>query len=108
MTATLCLRPVVGEPLGRFKYPLPEARTVLAVAARHVIVEFGLDPDDGATPAVWFEEAAERARPVHVRLELVPLGGRVPVGGRRLATISVPSGDLDVYGTYLGPVSEEN
>jgi hypothetical protein len=57
---------------------------------------------------VWFDEATQRARPVHVRLELVAPGDRVPLGGRRVGTLTGPGGDLDVYGTYLGPVSEEN
>ncbi len=108
MTTTLCLRPVVGEPLKTFKYVLPETRTTLAVAARHLIIAVGVDPDDGRTPAVWFDEASERARPVHVRLELVAPGGRVPVGGRQLGTVAGRGGEVDVFGTYLGPVSDEN
>lgn len=102
---TLCLRPVFGEPLASSKYVLREPRTVLAVAARHLIVDISLDPDDGTTPTVWLDEAIERARPVHVRLELVAAGDRVPITGRRLGRVS---NGLDLYGTYLGPVSEEN
>lgn len=105
---TLCLRPAAGEPIETVKHALREPRTMLAVAARHLVVRIGLDPDDGTTPAVWFDEATQRARPVHVRVELVAPGSRVPVGGRSLGTVVAPNGPLDVYGTYLGPVSEEN
>jgi hypothetical protein len=102
--ATLCLRPAPGEPVETVKYVLREPLTTLAVAARHLIAAIDIDPDDGRTPTVWFDEATHRARPVHVRLELVAHGDRAPVGARQLGTV----GDLDVYGTYLGPVSEEN
>jgi hypothetical protein len=108
MTVTLCLRPVAGEPCETVKYLLPGPRTVVAVAARHLVVQVGLDPDNGVTPAVWIDSAVERARPVDVRLELVAAGDRVPVGGRLLGSVAGPAGELAVYGTYLGPVSDEN
>jgi hypothetical protein len=108
MTTTLCLRPVAGEPCETVKYLLREPRTVVAVAARHVVVQVGLDPDDGATAAVWIDSAVERARPVDVRLELTTSGDRPPVGGRLLGSVAGSSGELAVYGTYLGPVSDEN
>lgn len=108
MTVTLCLRPQAGEPRTTVKCLLTERRTALVVAARHLVMEVGLDPDDGATPAVWIEAATERARPVDVRFELVRPGERAPVGARLLGSVSDSSGEVAVYGTYLGPVSEEN
>jgi hypothetical protein len=107
MTLTLCLRPTAGEPRATVKFVLTQRRTAVAVAARHLVVEVGLD-DDGTTPAVWIEMATERARPVDVRFELVPRGERVPVGARLVGSVSGPAGEVDVYGSYLGPVSEEN
>jgi hypothetical protein len=104
MPLTLCLPPSAGEPREVVKCVLNEQRTVLAVPARHLIDRIGIDPEDGSSVAVWIDGASERARPVHVRFELVSVDTPAPFSGQLLGRV----GDHDVYGAYLGPVSEEN
>jgi hypothetical protein len=107
MAVTLCLAPSPGEPREIVRYSLKERQTVIAVPARHVVERVG-NPDDGDVPAVWLDVATERARPVHVRFELRTPGTGGPARGRLLGRVRWQGGDADVYGMYLGPVSEEN
>jgi hypothetical protein len=107
MAVTLCLAPLPGEPREVVRHPLEERQTVIAVPARHLVERVG-NPDDGDVPAVWLDVATERARPVHVRFELRTAGASGPARGRLLGRVRWQGSAADVYGTYLGPVSEEN
>jgi hypothetical protein len=107
MGVTLCLAPLAGEPREVVRYQLAERQTVVVAPARHLVDRVG-DPDEGGTPSVWLDVATERARPVHVRFDVVVPGTEGPARGRLLGRVRWQGDDADVYGTYLGPVSEEN
>jgi hypothetical protein len=107
MAVTLCLPPSAGEARKIVSYALAERQTVIAVPARHLVDRVG-NPDEDAVPAVWLDIATERARPVHVRFDVVDPGATGPARSRLLGRVRWQGGAADVYGTYLGPVSEEN
>jgi hypothetical protein len=108
MAVTLCLPPSSGEPREIVKYLLSERKTVIAVPARHLVDRVAADADAGGIPAVWLDIATERARPVHVRFELLALGSDAPARSHLLGRVQWQGEEYDVYGAYLGPVSEEN
>ena len=108
MAMTLCLAPSAGEPREIVRYLLAERQTVIAVPARHLVDRVGNTDDDDDFPAVWLDVTTERARPVHVRIDLLVPGTSGPARGRLLGRVRWQGSDADVYGTYLGPVSDEN
>jgi len=107
MAVTLCLAPSADEPREIVSYLLAEHQTVVAVPARHLVDRVG-NLDEGSAPAVWLDVATSRARPVHVRFDLLVPGASGPARGRFLGRVRWQGDDADVYGTYLGPVSAEN
>ena len=107
MNVTLCIQPMANEPRELIRYALTEPYTVLEVPARHVVDRIEHDSETGGL-ALWLDAAAGRARPVHVRVDIVPEGQEVPPRSRHLGS-AVLSGDrVDLYGSYLGVVSAEN
>lgn len=98
---------MANEPRQLIRYELTEPYTVLEVPARHLVDRIEHDAGNGDL-ALWLDAAAERARPVHVRVDFVPEGEGIPPRSHHLGSV-VLSGDwVDVYGSYLGVVSDEN
>ena len=107
MNVSLCIQPTANEPRQLIRYELTEPYTVLEVPARHLVNRIEHDPATGKL-ALWLETAAERARPVHVRIDIVPKGEEVPSRSHHLGTVVLAGDKVDVYGSYLGIVSGEN
>jgi hypothetical protein len=108
MPVTLCLNLTPGEPREAVKHLLASRETVVAVPSRHVVDRVEPDAEDEAVLAIWIDGAIERARPVDVRFEVRPSGDRPGPRSRRVGRLVWLGTDVEVYGTYLGPVSDEN
>jgi hypothetical protein len=101
------MTPLPGEPLRREKYDLVGLEMVLEIAARHSVELVETDAETGR-PAVWIDEATNRARPVHVRLTLTAPDAGPPSRSHWLATVDHDGVPMNLYGSYLGVVSDEN
>jgi hypothetical protein len=104
---SLCIQPAANEPRQLSRYELTDPYTVLEVPARHLVNRIEHDPATGEL-ALWLDEATERARPVHVRIDIVHEGEEVPPRSHHLGTFVLASDKVDVFGGYLGVVSDEN
>ena len=107
MNVSLCIQPAAGEPRDLIRYELTTPYTVLEVPARHLVDRIEHDRASGGL-ALWLDAAAERARPVHVRVDIVPEGGEAPPRSHHLGSVVLSGDQVDVYGSYLGVVSAEN
>ena len=107
MNVSLCIQPAANEPRQLIRYELTEPYTVLEVPARHLVDRIEHDSATGNL-ALWLDAAAERARPVHVRVDIVPEGREVPPRSHHLGTVALAGDRVDLYGSYLGVVSAEN
>jgi hypothetical protein len=105
MPVTLCLMLSVGEPRESVKYPLTEREIVVALPARHTIDRVEPDAD---LLCVWIDVPTEPARPVDVRFQVLAPGCDPPSRSRFLGRGVWRGEQADVYGTYLGVVSDEN
>jgi hypothetical protein len=108
MPVTLCLPPRPGESLEQLTFLLSQRETVCAVPARHLVRCIEADPRDRSALMVVVDAAVGTARPVDVRFELRALGDRPGVRSRSVGRAVWHGEDVEVYGTYLGPVSDEN
>jgi hypothetical protein len=107
MNVSLCMPPASGEPRELVRFDLAGPFTVLEVPARHLVDRVEHDPQTGAL-ALWLEVASERARPVHVRVDFVEEGGRTPPLSHHLASVESAGRRIELFGSYLGVVSNEN
>jgi hypothetical protein len=108
MPVTLCLPPRSGESLERLTFVLSEHETVCAVPARHVVRGVEADPQDPSALVVLVDAALGAARPVDVRFEVREVGDRPGVRSRSVGRAVWQNDEVEVYGTYLGVVSDEN
>jgi hypothetical protein len=107
VSISLCMQPLAGEPRELVRYQLPEPATVLEVPARHQVDRIEYDADRGDL-ALWLDVATERARPVHVEIAVVSAGDAGPARSRHLGSVDRSGDRVDLYGSYLGVVSDEN
>jgi hypothetical protein len=109
MPVSLCLPPTPGEPTDTVKLELADPELVVSLPVRHLIERVEPAPGAPGCIAIWLRVALERARPVHVRFQLIDDGAAAPSArSRRLGTVHRDGADRVVYGTYLGPASEES
>jgi DNA-binding PadR family transcriptional regulator len=107
MSVSLCLPPALGEPRTLVRYELPDHDNLLEVPARNVLERIETDENENVT-AIWLDVATERARPVHVRVALVPVGDTGSPRDRHLGEVFRDGTRWELRGTYLGVVSDEN
>ena len=108
MAVTLCVPPRAGELCAPVRFDLTERSTFLELTARHRITKVETDQEKG-TVVVWVDITdPEISRPVHVRFDLVEPGTWEGVRSVLLGEVEHDGGRVEVVGTYLGVVSEEN
>jgi hypothetical protein len=107
MALTFCLPPRAGELCLPLTFELPADHSTQQLTARHRVNGVELSPDGTVLIAIDITDPAT-ARPVDVRFDVVP-PGKAPSRRSRLVGALVRDGvKLEVYGTYLGPVADEN
>lgn len=108
MAVTLCVPPRNGELCAPVRITLTEQSTFMELTARHRIVGVESDPESDAVVLQVEITDPETARPVHVRFELVEPGSPLAARSVLVGTVDHGGQKVDVIGTYLGVVSEEN
>jgi hypothetical protein len=107
MALTCCLPPRPGELCLPLTFELPGDHSTQQLTARHRVTGVELSAEGTVLVAIDITDPAT-ARPVDVRFDVVP-PGETPSGRSRLIGTLVRDGvKLEVYGTYLGPVADEN
>jgi hypothetical protein len=107
MTITFCVPPRDGELCLPLLFELPGDHTTQQLTARHRVTGARLSQDGTVLVAIDITDPAS-ARPVDVRFDVVPQGTAVPGRSQFVGTVDRDGVKFDVYGTYLGPVADEN
>lgn len=109
MAVTLCIPPQAGELCTTIRFLLRQDSVVMELTARHRITDVEWDADaDAVAMHVEITDPAT-ARPIDVRIDVVDTDV-VDAGPRTrsIGTIKRDNRDLQVLGTYLGVVADEN
>ena len=109
MAVTLCIPPRSGELCAPVRFLLRADSLVMELTARHRITHVEWDADEQAIAMVVEITDPETARPVDVRIDVVPAEtpGR-DMRTRKIGTVVRDGCPYDVLGTYLGVVADEN
>jgi hypothetical protein len=106
---TLCVPPRQGELCAPIRFLLRHDTTVLELTARHRITGVTWDPQEQAIVLNIDITDPETARPVDVRFDVIVSGGDTGSTRSRLVGRIERDGQLvEVHGTYLGVVADEN
>jgi hypothetical protein len=108
MAITLCVPPRAGELCAPIRFLLGADSTVVELTSRHRITEIDWDASEHAVAVVVEITDPQTSRPVDVRFDVVTSGAETPSRGRHLGSLSREGNTVDVYGTYLGVVADEN
>ena len=108
MAVTLCVPPRAGELCAPIRFLLRDDSTVVELTSRHRITEIGWDAGEHAVAVVVEITDPQTSRPVDVRFDIVVAGVAAPSRSRHLGSLSRDGTTVDVYGTYLGVVADEN
>jgi hypothetical protein len=109
MAVTLCVPPRAGELCAPMRFLLRDDSTVVELTSRHRITEIGWDAGEHAVAVVVEITDPQTSRPVDVRFDVVVSGAAsAPPRSRHLGSLSRDGTTVDVYGTYLGVVADEN
>jgi hypothetical protein len=108
MAVTLCIPPRAGELCAPIRFLLREDSTVVELTSRHRITEIAWDAEEHAVTVVVEITDPQTSRPVDVRFDIVVAGVEAPPRARHLGSLSRNGTTVDVYGTYLGVVADEN
>lgn len=109
MPITLCVPPRAGELCAPIRFLLRHDTTVMELTARHRITAVDWDADEHAVAVTVEITDPETARPIDVRFDVVAPDALPPDGRTRKLGRIVRSGEpVDVFGTYLGVVADEN
>jgi hypothetical protein len=114
MAVTLCVPPRPGELCVPVRIDLAAEHTYLELTSRHRVTKVEADESTGTT-VVWVDITdPETSRPVHIRFSVLPAEAdleqipEITGRSRELGEIERDNGKFQVFGTYLGVVSEEN
>jgi len=107
MSITFCVPPRPGELCLPLLFRLPDDHSTQQLTARHRVTGVQTAADGTVLVAIEITDPAT-ARPVDVRFDVVPQGERVPGRALLVGTVDRAGAKFDVYGTYLGPVADEN
>jgi hypothetical protein len=104
---TFCLPPLPGELCLPLSFELPGDHSTQQLTARHRVHGVTLSADGKVLVAIDITDPAA-ARPVDVRFDVVPAGTEAAPRSRLVGSVVRDGTKLEVYGTYLGPVADEN
>jgi hypothetical protein len=109
MAITLCVPPRTGELCAPIRFLLRRDSTVLELTSRHRITTVDWDPTERAVAVVVEITDPATSRPVDVRFDIVGSGHEMDSArSQYLGSVSRGAEDVDVFGTYLGVVADEN
>lgn len=110
MAVTLCVPPRTGELCAPVRFLLRQDSVVMELTARHRITTVEWDEQENAVAMVVEITDPQTARPVDVRIDIVETGGGANADGcaTTIGQIVRDGRELDVVGTYLGVVADEN
>lgn len=109
MPITLCVPPRTGELCAPIRFLLRDDSTVMELTARHRITAVAWDAGENAVALTVEITDPETARPIDVRFDVIAPGVPHPGGRtRKLGRIMRGAEPVDVFGTYLGVVADEN
>lgn len=108
MAVTLCVPPRAGELCAPVRFLLRQDSVVMELTARHRITGVEWDERENAVAMVVEITDPQTARPVDVRIDVVPAGEAPSPRSRTIGRIIRSDRDFDVVGTYLGVVADEN
>jgi len=104
---TFCLPPRPGELCAPLLLELASDHTTQQLTARHRVTGLECTEDGRVRVAIEITDPAT-ARPVDVHFDVVPKGTTLGRHSLLIGTIHRGGTELDVLGTYLGPVADEN
>jgi len=108
MAITLCVPPRSGELCAPMRFPLNADSTVVELTSRHRITGIDWDATEHVVAVVVEITDPQTSRPIDVRFDVLAGGAAPPPRSRRLGSLSRDGEAIDVYGTYLGVVADEN
>ena len=109
MPISLCIPPRTGELCAPIRFPLHADSTVLELTSRHRVTEIDWDAAEHAIVVVVEITDPATSRPVNVRFDVLTAGAEaLPPRSRLLGRLCPEGRPVDVYGTYLGVVADEN
>ncbi|MDT5017788.1 MAG: hypothetical protein QOD39_3948 [Mycobacterium sp.] len=109
MAVTLCIPPRAGELCAPVRFLLRADSVVMELTARHRITGVEWDATEQALAMAVEITDPETARPVDVRIDVMPAGARCPdPRTQKIGAIVRDGRKYDVVGTYLGVVADEN
>ncbi|MGO4443401.1 hypothetical protein AB4Z42_08570 [Mycobacterium sp. 2YAF39] len=113
MAITLCVPPRPGELCAPIRYLLRKESVVIELTSRHRVTEVDWDSGERAVAVVVEITDPATSRPVDVRFDIVRAGdiagnSAVSARSRRIGSVDRDGDKVDVYGTYLGVVADEN
>ncbi len=109
MAVTLCVPPRAGELCAPVRFLLRRDSVVMELTARHRITGVEWDQAERAVAMTVEITDPQTARPVDVRIDVVPAGAEhTDARTRKIGTIARDGRHHDVVGTYLGVVADEN
>jgi hypothetical protein len=82
--------------------------TVVELTSRHRVTEIGWDEGEHAVAVVVEITDPQTSRPVDVRFDVLAEGAQAAPRSRHLGSLTRDGETVDVYGTYLGVVADEN
>ncbi|TDC58662.1 hypothetical protein E1281_00715 [Actinomadura sp. KC345] len=106
MGMSLCVPPRPGELCAPIRLRLPGEHSTQQLTSRHRVT--GIEADGGTVVVRVEITDPQTSRPIDVRFDVVPPGGRPAARSVLLGTADLPTGPAEVYGTYLGVVADEN
>jgi hypothetical protein len=107
MAITFCVPPRDGELCAPLVFELPGDHTTQQLTARHRVTGVQVSQDGKVLVAIDITDPAT-ARPIDVRFDVVPQGTAVAGRAQLVGSVDRNGTKFDVYGTYLGPVADEN
>jgi hypothetical protein len=105
---TLCVPPRAGELCAPIRFLLRQDSTVIELTSRHRVTEVDWDPAEHAVAIIVEITDPATSRPVDVRFDVVAVGSVVAARSRRIGELDRDGTRVEVYGTYLGVVADEN
>jgi hypothetical protein len=108
MAITLCVPPRAGELCAPIRFLLRQDSTVIELTSRHRVTEVQWDAAERAVAVVVEITDPATSRPVDIRVDIVAVGSEVSARSRRIGEVDRDGARVEVYGTYLGVVADEN
>lgn len=108
MAVTLCVPPRPGELCQPVRFLLRQDSVVMELTARHRITGVEWDEPERAVAMVVEITDPQTARPVDVRIDVVPAATPTETRALIIGRIVRDGTEYAVIGTYLGVVADEN